>query len=374
MEIIQAKMEKGVIYCTTDNGKTIKVDLNAKVIYGVSGKALKVCVPFRNLMSRYEYKTIRNEVRVLQAAGTRYNIDTLAGLTALSYVDRLVNMGIDDTKISQIMGYYNGYYADYTCELNDNKTYRYIAKILKEYPTLSFYDAVEKDKETALYEKYKASFEGLNEQQIKIVKNLVSDNPKCNLKYVPEFCSWVRFDHWNMLGRRISWSYNGRDFWENLDRYLRFCEKHNIEIPKRNIYTHLCTTYIAYLAVKDKEKNDRLAEKYIENSVKFMFEDENFTMVFPKTVQDFVTEGDTLNHCVGWNGYDNSVIKGNCVIAFIRYKNNPSKAFFTCDIRKTSRGEWYINQFLGQNNCGIRDNVALMNYYQELGKFLKKLS
>ena len=376
IRIVNAKMEKGKLYLTTDTNKNIVVDVNAGVIYGVSGKALKTCPAYRALMRDYDTDKLRDAVPALKALGqwhyTGYKaVDTKYGLKRLRYADRLVNMGIAPNMVRSILNYYHHCY-DVDCALDNNETYKLIAKIVKNAPDTNDYNRAIAEYETALYmAKHKASFDGLTEEQCKLAREIANDIGE---KYIAEICGWIRYDHYDILGNRISWNYSSKQFWHGLRAYVQFCERHNIEIPKRGIYAHLCTTWLTYLAVKDQEKNEKLLEAYKANSEKFLYEDEKFTMVFPKTVQDFVTEGDTLNHCVGWNGYDDKVAAGECVIAFIRKKTNPEKAFYTCDLRKSRFGDWYINQFHGQNNCGIGDNTELMEYYLALGEFLKKIS
>ena len=62
------------------------------------------------------------------------------------------------------------------------------------------------------------------------------------------------------------------------------------------------------------------------------FENEDFCIVFPQLRSDFVTEGGSLNHCVGSTGYCNNHMKGKSMIFFIRRRSNPDKAFFTMEL------------------------------------------
>ena len=375
IRIVNAKMEKGKLYLATDTNKNIVVDVNAGIIYGVSGKAIKTCPAYRVFMRDYDTDKLRDAVPALKVLGQWYYtgdraVDTNYGLKRLQYADRLVNMGIAPNMARTILSCYHRW-CEADCALEHNETYKLIAKVLKNAPDAEDYKTALIEYETALYiAKHKASFNGLTEKQCQLARDIANDIGE---KYIAEICSWIRYDHYDILGNRISWNYNNKQFWHGLRNYVQFCERHSIEIPKRGIYAHLCTTWLTYLAVKDQEKNERLLEAYKVNSEKFLYEDEKFTMVFPKTVQDFVTEGDTLHHCVGWNGYDDLVANGECVIAFIRKKTNPEKAFYTCDLRKSHFDNWYINQFLGQNNCGIGGNAELMEYYLALGEFLKKI-
>jgi hypothetical protein len=136
----------------------------------------------------------------------------------------------------------------------------------------------------------------------------------------------------------------------------------------------MATTHKAWQLWKDAKLNERIAEKQTANKAKLFFEDENFTMVFPMTVAEFVAEGEALNNCLGWNHYADKVANDERIVCFIRHKNDVNKPYVACDICFSNYLEQYvINQFYGVNNRTPEDINAL-EYRQKLENFLKALS
>lgn len=66
------------------------------------------------------------------------------------------------------------------------------------------------------------------------------------------------------------------------------------------------------------------------------FENEQYCIVFPQLRSDFVTEGGSLNHCVGGTHYCENHMKGTKMIFFVRRRENPGKAFFTMEVDMTT--------------------------------------
>lgn len=65
------------------------------------------------------------------------------------------------------------------------------------------------------------------------------------------------------------------------------------------------------------------------------------TVVFPKSEEDFINEGNQQHNCVG--SYPNSVRRGNCVIFFIRHRNEPNKSFITAECTARGLGQCYYS-------------------------------
>lgn len=104
-------------------------------------------------------------------------------------------------------------------------------------------------------------------------------------------------------------------------------------------------------------------EKYFENDTDDddkigrpkLFND--YTVIFPKSERDFIDEGNQQHNCVG--SYPRNVKRGNCVIFFIRKKEDPGKSFITGECTRSGLG-----QLLFSNNRYIDnpDLVALGRY------------
>ena len=88
-----------------------------------------------------------------------------------------------------------------------------------------------------------------------------------------------------------------------------------------------------------------------------------FTIVPPKTAAEIVEEGHALHHCVG--GYVSRVTNKECVILFLRKKEEPDKPFYTIEIRN---GE--VQQIRGYDNC---DPSPMVEAYMKLWRKKKLL-
>ena len=82
------------------------------------------------------------------------------------------------------------------------------------------------------------------------------------------------------------------------------------------------------------------------------YEDKEYLIRFPETAAEILDEGKTLHHCVG--GYVQDVIDGKTTILFLREKANPSKPFYTIEVRDGS-----VRQVRGDRNCRVTYNVGV---------------
>jgi hypothetical protein len=72
-------------------------------------------------------------------------------------------------------------------------------------------------------------------------------------------------------------------------------------------------------------------------------------IIVPKSIDDLVKEGKSLNHCVGNGTYDKRVIEGKSKIFFVR--KNPEEPLLTAEV--TGEG---IRQLRGYDN--LHDRVS----------------
>lgn len=131
-----------------------------------------------------------------------------------------------------------------------------------------------------------------------------------------------------------------------------------------------------------KKSHDLICARY--NEIKCKAEDENFKqavdklyagmteyakgeycIVFPTTRSEFITEGQSLNHCVGNDSYYRNHIAGTQMIFFIRKVEDPEKPFFTMEIDMKTL---YIRQLYGFGDCSAPPEVRKF-----ANDFLKKL-
>lgn len=175
--------------------------------------------------------------------------------------------------------------------------------------------------------------------------------------------------------------------WMSFERFVNYFTKQKIAIGKRNSsdlfiwykdYISMCKSLGVDLARKSvrfpgniKTAHDSILERF--NKIKRKLEDDNFAqaraklyagmkeyakgdycIVFPKTRSEFITEGQSLKHCVGNDSYYQKHLKGECMIFFVRRAEEPDKPFTTMeiDMRKLQ-----IVQMHGFGNCSAPAEV-----------------
>ena len=120
----------------------------------------------------------------------------------------------------------------------------------------------------------------------------------------------------------------------------------------------------AYDAVKNQVVDRRLAAiaKAYEG---YKTTSKYLDIVFPKSVYDFVTEGNNQHNCVG--GYANSVSDGRCRIFFIRKKDDMDRSYITAECRKNGLGQLYY-----RNNTPVT-NYTEIEYAKAICKYILSL-
>ena len=96
------------------------------------------------------------------------------------------------------------------------------------------------------------------------------------------------------------------------------------------------------------------------------FEQGGFCIVLPRLRSELITEGQSLNHCVGADRYYKGHIDGTAMIFFVRRASAPGKPFFTMEVDMTS---YRIKQLYGFGNCSAPKEVR-----QFAEAFVKKLA
>lgn len=373
--ITTVRVEKGVIYATADNGKEILIDFNNGFIYGLTGKPVGSSPLVRKYIRGLSYSETKNLPMLFKILYERqYNNDIEANFRLMKYADRLANMGYNEKRISSIISHYNGW-RGVACKLDDNATYKEIAKVIKFMPIDDYHKAYTEYQTELFKQSCQKVLVGANltEADIDFIYNkFYYSHSELTKKYLSYIMDWVAFRELRYYWDMINQHYTNKTFNSPIE-YLEVCEKLNIEPEKKDFYKHMATTYKAWQLVKDAHLNEEIARRQAESKAKVFYENELFTMVFPMTAAEFTIEGDALNNCLGWNGYTEKVAQGKNIIAFVRYKAKVGKPYIACDIAKNHRGELCIQQFYGVNN-NTPDDERAMEYKRELAEFLKKIS
>ena len=98
-----------------------------------------------------------------------------------------------------------------------------------------------------------------------------------------------------------------------------------------------------------KMKRD-FAAVYKNISGQYDFEISGMKIVYPKISDDIIREGHALHHCVG--SYTGRIIRGECVVLFLRQCCDLEKSFYTIEIRGNK-----LVQVRGLGNCVATPDV-----------------
>lgn len=117
--------------------------------------------------------------------------------------------------------------------------------------------------------------------------------------------------------------------------------------------------------IVNKERNKKILE--FESNINFIesFSNDEFTIVIPKTMQDFTDEGKMQNNCVG-SYYHDSIADHQNLIYFIRKTSNPNKSYITCRYNLQCRS---TIEFRAVNNNDVGDGNAI-ELIDKLNKFI----
>lgn len=80
-------------------------------------------------------------------------------------------------------------------------------------------------------------------------------------------------------------------------------------------------------------------------------DDDSYCVVFPCSIKDFIEEGNAQCNCVA--SYVNRVVNGQCLIFFVRDKQNPNNSLITCEYRSGK-----LVQIRAKYNSYVNDNSA----------------
>lgn len=125
--------------------------------------------------------------------------------------------------------------------------------------------------------------------------------------------------------------------------------------------------YAAVLRECHNRKNE--AFKNYQEYRNLHFEDDNFIVIVPLTVDELIKEGKTQHNCVGTWGYDREIVNRNKNIVFVREKANPETSYITCEIYEDGG----IGQYLYAYNEDVSDNDPAMAFCEKYKEYLRSI-
>ena len=156
---------------------------------------------------------------------------------------------------------------------------------------------------------------------------------------------------------------NPKAVYSELSELIHYLTRYNISDELLDTNRTVFQNYKTYQVYNDESKEGRIGFEL--RRLNFMngksFDD--YVVVVPQTYEDLVDEGKQQNNCVG-HYYNESILRGENLILFIRRSNSPKKSYITCryNIEKQDIVEYRYknNQNVYGNEVIIIEKVAEM--------------
>lgn len=140
----------------------------------------------------------------------------------------------------------------------------------------------------------------------------------------------------------------------DIGRYYSMCEELNIS-PKKGDFIK---NYYEIKKLKDEKENEIKEKKIRENQTRkdFSFEDEDFYVSVPTTLEEFTKLGEEFHNCIGGWELDTHILPQTHVLVILRAKDESWKV--ACDFRNL---DFRIDQFYKPCNEHVeREEVELI--------------
>ena len=156
---------------------------------------------------------------------------------------------------------------------------------------------------------------------------------------------------------------NPKAVYSRLSELIRYLTRYNISDELLDTNRTVFQNYRTYQVYDYESKEGRIGFEL--RRLNFLngkcFDD--YVVVVPQNVMDLVDEGKQQNNCVG-HYYNDSILRGENLILFIRRSNSPKKSYITCryNIKKQNIVEYKYknNQDVNDKDIIIINNVAEM--------------
>lgn len=156
---------------------------------------------------------------------------------------------------------------------------------------------------------------------------------------------------------------NPKAVYSKLSELIRYFTRYNISDELLDTNRTVFQNYKTYQVYDYERKEGRIGFKL--RRLNFMNEKcfDDYIVVVPQTYEDLADEGKQQNNCVGYY-YNDSILRGENLILFIRHSNSPKKSYITCryNIEKQNIVEYKYknNQDVYENDVIIIEKVAEM--------------
>ena len=159
----------------------------------------------------------------------------------------------------------------------------------------------------------------------------------------------------------------GFDYRSMLDRFKKYFDMcAQMDLPyEKDFFRSYINANRMYQIHKMHLDNKAIVNNYKNRNL--LFEDENFTVVIPQTVDDFKKEATHQNNCV-YSCYLREVVNHRTNVVFIRRKENIEDSYITCEVSNNGN----IRQFLLKYNTPVKKDTPEKEFYHKYAQWLKE--
>ena len=122
---------------------------------------------------------------------------------------------------------------------------------------------------------------------------------------------------------------NPKAVYSKLSELIRYLTRYNISDELLDTNRTVFQNYETYQVYDNESKEGRIGFELKRLNFMNGKSFDNYIVVVPQTYEDLVDEGKQQNNCVG-HYYNESILRGENLILFIRRSNSPKKSYITC--------------------------------------------
>lgn len=237
--------------------------------------------------------------------------------------------------------------------------FKIFAKAFKENPEISLVQFVESNEKKLFFEKHN-----------------ITPNEKHSLEFYRLLYRHCRF--WPAEKIKLTnyfFDHNQLDVFFSVSTAFRFIDELfeiaaiiDYEVVKKDFFRQYIMVREIYDTNKIKFNNKKLFEQYAKHSHIWNYQNDEFFIKIPSSVEDFRKEAEDQHNCLYRGSYIRQVLSGETNIIFIRRKSEPEKSFITCEI--TPDGT--ICQYFLKRNAAPWPDTPEAVFRRELEKFIEE--
>lgn len=351
MAIFTSITKEGSVIIMQTNAKDnpFKFDCSKKQLYSFTGRAISTVSPI--LRECRTNTTVNGERLLVEAIAAYLNEGIVEYLNLIEkfipYLDRIDSINCKKIPNECPKGYLK-YIEENNLTINENTLERF-----KQENAVKTMTKNEQEIYELLKERHSDSY---------IMRHFFDFTTEKRIAFCKIFKTSMKQFYWNFgwamesfLNSAVGSTYN-QNFPRDWEKYID--ANRNFEYNSKLL-----------IELKYKERNEEII-KWESNFLSIEnLSNEHFTIIVPKTMEDFTDEGKQQHNCVG-NHYHDRISKHKDIIYFIRKTKNPNKSYLT-NRYNTTYGEATVET--KKINNAPNDDYAAMELIKEIDKMIGEI-